>query len=147
MPIRARRYCGAWPLTADATAARFPSAAGGRTSSTDLSHWPLSYGHRRDPHLTRLVTATLDDASYARLQGLLTTRPDAGTVVVGTRGLRKLRWAVRGRGKSGGVRVIYYWAVADDVLLMLYLYPKSVRNRLTKDQEQALAALAEREFG
>ncbi len=70
------------------------------------------------PAFTRLVTATLDDASYARLQGLLTARPDTGTLVVGTRGLRKVRWAIGGRGKSGGVRVIYYWAVAHDVLLM-----------------------------
>lgn len=99
------------------------------------------------PAFTRLVTDTLDDASYARLQGFLRARPDAGTLVVGTRGLRKLRWAVAGGGKSGGVRVIYYWAVARDVLLMLYLYPKRVRDRLTKNQEQALAVLAEREFG
>ncbi len=70
------------------------------------------------PTFMRLGTATLDDLSDARLQGFLRARPDVGTLVVGTRGLRKLRWAVAGRGKSGGVRVIYSWAVARDVLLM-----------------------------
>ncbi len=93
------------------------------------------------PLFTKLVTATLDDTSYARLQGVLKARPDAGAVVVGTRGLRKLRWTAGGRGKRGGI------AVTHDVVLMLYLYPKSERDTLTKEQEKALAALAERELG
>lgn len=72
--------------------------------------------------------------------------PDAGAVIPGTGGLRKIRWQGSGRGKRGGVRVIYYWATADDVILMLVAYPKSERDDLTADQKTVLAALVKEEF-
>ena len=52
-------------------------------------------------------------------------------------GIRKLRYGVQGRGKSGGVRVIYYWIKDDHQIYMLVVYPKSVRDNLT-DKETAL---------
>ena len=99
------------------------------------------------PTFTRLVTTLLDDLDYARLQGLLKVRPDAGALIAGTRGLRKLRWAPPGRGKRGGLRVIYYWAGSRGQLLMLFLYSKGATEALTRAQERALAAVAAREFG
>ncbi|MFO1352481.1 MAG: hypothetical protein U1F68_18110 [Gammaproteobacteria bacterium] len=60
--------------------------------------------------------------------------------------MRKLRWALSGRGKRGGVRIIYYWWVNMDRLYMLFAYPKNVQDDLTHDQAQQLAALVAREL-
>jgi hypothetical protein len=60
--------------------------------------------------------------------------------------LRKVRWNLPGRGKRGGVRVIYYWAVSRDQLLMLFMYPKNVRDDLTSAQLKILKQIVEREY-
>lgn len=74
---------------------------------------------------TRLVYGYLTDEEYLGLQNFLVGHPDAGPVVPGSGGVRKLRWAVAGRGKRGGVRVIYYWKRLDDEIWMLTMYGKS----------------------
>ncbi|MGQ0571471.1 MAG: hypothetical protein ACT4P5_18365 [Armatimonadota bacterium] len=58
---------------------------------------------------TRQLLGLLSDDEYRRLQVVLASRPSAGTLIKGSGGLRKMRWASGGRGKRGGVRVIYYW--------------------------------------
>src|SRR5438067_8867247 len=80
---------------------------------------------------TRQVEQLLSDDEYGQLQSALVQRPAAGSVIVGSGGLRKLRWAARGKGKRGGSRVIYYWAVSADQLLLLLIYSKSERDDLT----------------
>lgn len=72
--------------------------------------------------------------------------PGLGNIIVGSGGLRKFRWAVRGHGKSGGARVIYYWAVASDTILMLDVYSKGRKEDLTKDEIEELRQVVEREF-
>jgi len=62
--------------------------------------------------LTRLVQEYLSDDEYSELQQSLIANPEAGAVIVGLGGVRKLRWAIRGRGKRGGIRVIYFPAHA-----------------------------------
>ena len=57
-----------------------------------------------------------------------------------------MRWRLEGRGKSSGARIIYYWAVAQGVILLLFIYAKSERGDLTKDQLKALAKAASEEF-
>jgi hypothetical protein len=57
---------------------------------------------------TSLVQQYLADDEYAALQQALVAKPDAGDVIRGSGGVRKLRWGVAGRGQRGGVRVIYY---------------------------------------
>ncbi len=69
---------------------------------------------------TRRVLELLTDEDYRKLQIALVNRPHAGAVIPGSGGLRKLRWALLGRGKRGGVRIIYYWAVEQQQLLMLF---------------------------
>lgn len=88
----------------------------------------------------------LDDEAYRELQIALAERPDVGVVMVGSGGLRKVRWAAQGRGKRGGVRVIYYWAVEQDRLLMLLIYPKSERDDLTREQLKILRMIVEEEY-
>ena len=95
----------------------------------------------------RQVDATLDFDEYRELQWALVARPDLGPVIRDTGGLRKVRWAPSGRGKSGGVRVLYYWAVAEQVIYLLALYAKSAHGTLTAAQEKALGALVAQEFG
>ena len=55
----------------------------------------------------------MDDDLYRQLQNFLIEQPDAGDLIEGTGGLRKVRWKLPGTGKRGGVRVIYFWRVAE----------------------------------
>ena len=89
----------------------------------------------------RIIDDLLDEESYRLLQLELAINPERGSLIKGAKGLRKLRWAVGGRGKRGGARVIYYWAVSKDTLLMLYAYPKNVQDDLTPKQHKALSEL------
>lgn len=90
---------------------------------------------------TRQVQTLLDDDEYRRLQTFLAIRPDAGDLIPGGGGLRKIRWGAQGRGKRGGVRVIYYWAVRQDRILMLLIYAKNVQDDLTAEQLKVLRAM------
>lgn len=80
---------------------------------------------------SRLVYRYLSEEDYSGLQQHLAARPDAGALVRGGGGARKIRWASEGRGKSGGVRVIYYWITADEQILLLTIYAKSEQGNLT----------------
>ena len=75
---------------------------------------------------TRLVQEYLSDDEYSELQQSLIANPEAGAVIVGLGGVRKLRWAIRGRGKRGGIRVIYFLRTQRGQIWMLTLYPKNV---------------------
>ena len=95
---------------------------------------------------TRQVQRLLDTESYHLLQLRLVGDPEAGDLIRGTGGLRKIRWQGAGRGKRGGVRVIYYWAASDDVVLMLLMYGKNERDDLSAEQMKVLATLVKKEF-
>lgn len=88
----------------------------------------------------------LDDEAFRALQNALLNNPDAGARIPGTGGLRKIRRAVEGRGKRGGVRVIYYPLHSRSVILMLLVYPKNQQDDLTAEQKRILAHLVRAEL-
>ena len=71
------------------------------------------------------------------MQNTLVEDPERGNLIKGGGGIRKLRHAVQGRGKSGGVRAIYYWVNQDHRIYMLVIYPKSKKDDLS-DRETAI---------
>ncbi len=96
---------------------------------------------------TRQITELISDESYAELQELIVHNPKAGDLISGTNGLRKIRWKIEGvKGKRGGIRVIYYWYVSDDLIYMLIAYPKNEQDDLTPKQKSLLKQLVKEEF-
>lgn len=77
------------------------------------------------PLFTKLLEDYINDKEYAALQIELSLRPDAGSLIPGSGGIRKLRWGGKGKGKRGGLRVIYYWQVGKDEIWMLAVYAKN----------------------
>lgn len=88
----------------------------------------------------------LTDDEYRQLQIALTSRPTTGAIIQRSGGLRKIRWSMGERGKRGGVRVIYYWVVAQDQILMLFIYPKNDQDDLTPRQLKILREIVEKEY-
>jgi hypothetical protein len=95
---------------------------------------------------TRTVVELLDDDQYQSLQLALLLRPELGPVVRGSGGIRKLRWSLRGKGKRGGIRVIYFWDESSETFYMLYAFRKNVQEDLTAQQLRVLARLVREEF-
>lgn len=91
---------------------------------------------------TRLVQELLSDDEYRELQSALIQRPDLGAIIQGSGGLRKARWSLQGRGKSGGARVIYY-LVSQEKILMVFIYPKGKQDDLTAEQLKRLRKIIE----
>jgi hypothetical protein len=89
---------------------------------------------------TATVGNYLTDDEYRRLQDELLANPNAGDVMPRTGGFRKMRWADarRGKGRRGGLRVIYYWLLGDGQFWMFAIYDKDELENLTADQEKAL---------
>jgi hypothetical protein len=81
------------------------------------------------------------DEDLRAMQNVLLVTPDAGDLIRGGGGLRKLRWSAQGRGKRGGARVIYYWHVPGDRIYLIYGYVKSRSEDLTAHQIKLLREL------
>ena len=94
---------------------------------------------------TSTFTKQITDEEYDEFQSRLAGNPQPGPLIRGGGGIRKVRVAVWGR--RGGARMIYYWAVRRDVILLLYAYPKNVTGNLTPRQTAELAKVVKEEFG
>ena len=90
----------------------------------------------------------LDDDGFVRLQRLLMLDPEAGDVIPGTGGLRKLRFADerRGKGKRGGLRIIYYWWDDGAQFWLFTVYDKDEMSDLTAPQRKALKEMIKKEL-
>ncbi len=112
---------------------------------------PMAYTLRmrfiETPIFTRTLLALLDDEAYRLLQLALFQRPDRGAMIQGSGGLRKLRWPLPGRGKRGGLRIIYFWDEPSEGFYMLLAYPKNEQEDLTARQLRVLRRLVQEEFG
>jgi hypothetical protein len=80
---------------------------------------------------SRLVADHLTDEEYSQLQSALIKDPEAGDLIPGSGGVRKVRWRVAGRGKRGGIRVIYYARLRQGQIWMLTLYAKNVMENIS----------------
>lgn len=94
------------------------------------------------PTFSRRADKLLSEDEHAALINFLAAHPTTGDEIVGTGGVRKVRFGAMGRGKSGGVRVIYYFYDQDMPIYALLIYAKSERADLTPDERKAVAAFA-----
>jgi intein-encoded DNA endonuclease-like protein len=91
----------------------------------------------------RQVDALVSTSSREELIGFLAFNPEAGDVIQGTGGIRKVRWAVAGQGKRGGLRAIYYFHSELMPLFLLMAYAKSKKTDLSRAEQRALQRIAE----
>ena len=101
---------------------------------------------RESKAFTKRLGELLSDEDFRLLQVSLLLKPDQGKVIPGGGGLRKLRWALPGRGKSGGACVIYFWFVAQKVVYLLTIYAKNEQEDLMPEQLKLLRKIVEAEF-
>ena len=99
------------------------------------------------PAFMRFRDEYLDDDGFAELQRYLAKNPEAGDMVPGAGGIRKLRWkdSSRGKGRRGGLRVVYYCFLSEQEIWLLTLYGKNEAADLTKDQKDQLRRALEAE--
>jgi hypothetical protein len=91
------------------------------------------------PIFTKRILGMLSDEEYKELQWALIANPVAGKVIPGGNGLRKIRWAIVGGGKRGGLRIIYYYLTRESKIYLILAYNKSEQVDLTKAQLKMLS--------
>lgn len=96
------------------------------------------------PIFTKLLKELMDDDEYREFQQFLANNPEAGKVIKGSGGLRKVRVPLGSHGKSGGARVIYYYVQPDSHIRLLLIYPKNEQENLTNEQLKLLKNIVER---
>ncbi len=95
------------------------------------------------PLFSRQLTECVDDEDFRAFQNELLRNPELGDLIVGCRGLRKVRMALPGRGKSGGARVIYLYLPDAHILYLFLLFKKSDTTNLSQSQRNQLGSLAD----
>jgi len=91
---------------------------------------------------SKLVYKYINDLEFLRIVSQLLENPKKGDIVKGAGGLRKLRWGLDSKGKSGGLRIIYYHE-SEKLLLFVFIYSKSETAELTKEQYMVLKQIIE----
>lgn len=97
------------------------------------------YSFRETKAFTRDVLSLLSEENYYAFQNYLLENYSLGDVIPGGSGLRKIRWRAKGKGKSGGVCIIYYFASAKGYIYLMAIYGKNRQTDLDKDQLKRLA--------
>lgn len=100
------------------------------------------------PLFSRLLANYLTDEAYRGLQKTLMENPELGDVMPGTGGFRKVRWqdSRRGKGKRGGLRVIYYYLTADHQIWFFTIYDKDEASDLTTEEKKVLKQAIQKEL-
>lgn len=93
------------------------------------------------PEFLKTSEKHLSHSEKASVINYLAEHPAAGELMQGTGGIRKLRWSAHGKGKSGGVRIIYYFHNEDIPLFLLTLFGKGEKSNLSKSERNELAKL------
>jgi hypothetical protein len=93
---------------------------------------------------TRLITGLVSDDEYAAFQQELASHPEKSGPMSGCRGVRKVRLVARGKGKSGGARILYLHLPDHDVIYLLYVFTKGDAANLSAAGKQAIRALAQK---
>ena len=94
---------------------------------------------RETKSFTKNVLSLLTEESYFAFQDYLQDNFQLGDVIPGGGGLRKIRWRVKGKGKTGGVRIIYYLASERGCIYLMAIYAKNEKANLSKAQLSDLA--------
>jgi mRNA-degrading endonuclease RelE of RelBE toxin-antitoxin system len=94
---------------------------------------------------TRLLPKYLSDDEYRAFQFYLLALPEAGKVVRGSGGVRKIRWRQGQKGKRGSIRIIYFWKKSEDEIWLLTLYAKSDQATIAPDILRKIAREIENE--
>ena len=92
----------------------------------------------------RAVQRIWDSSTQVEFKNFIGLNPEAGDVIPGTGGIRKVRWQGSGHGKRGGVRIIYYVYNEHHPIYLLYAYPKNVQINLTEDEKKIFTKMTER---
>jgi mRNA-degrading endonuclease RelE of RelBE toxin-antitoxin system len=103
----------------------------------------ILYSFRETSWFTKQIAELLTDEEYNKLRWRLIEFPDAGNVIKGSGGLRKIRQSAKGKGSRGGARVIYYIAVNKNEIFMLDIYAKNEKEDLNAEQIHELKSLVD----
>ena len=97
---------------------------------------------RESSQFTKKLSGYFSEDDYFELQDFLLANPAKGDIIPNGSGLRKIRWKAKGKGKSGGYRIIYYFASAQGYIYFLDIYAKNEKEDLTRQQLKELSELA-----
>lgn len=90
---------------------------------------------------TKYITKLMSDDEYKELQSFLVQNPKSGDMIKNSGGLRKLRWKIKDKGKSGGIRNIYYFYENKEMIIMLYVYEKNKQDDLSPKELEILKTI------
>ncbi len=92
---------------------------------------------------TRRIAELISDDALAEFQTEIAQNPEKGPVIEGTGGLRKVRWNLKGKGKSGGIRIMYLLLQIHDVIHLVFVFAKSESDNLAADEKKQLKKIVE----
>lgn len=92
---------------------------------------------------TKLIYGYLIDDEFSDLQIVLSCNPEIGDIMRNTGGLRKVRWKAKGKGKRGGIRIIYYWYKSANKIFLLTIFAKNEVSDLSARERKILKQLVE----
>jgi len=94
------------------------------------------------PIFTKIITELLSEDEYRDFQNHLIENPESGAVIKGGSGIRKVRWNLPNRGKSGSIRVIYYYKILNNQIFLIYAYTKQKKADLSEEEKKLFGTIA-----